>query len=58
MSETRPGEETPVEGTPREDENTKNTENTDLEELSDEGAGATVGEKDTFEPEESEGVDK
>lgn len=52
MSETRPGDENPVEGTPREDETT------DLDELSDEGAGATVGDKDTFEPEESEGVEK
>ncbi len=31
-------------------------ETTDLEELSDEGLGATIGEKDTFEPEESEGA--
>ena len=26
--------------------------------LSDEGVGATIGEPDTFEPEESEGVDQ
>lgn len=38
--------------TPRDDEKT------DLEELSDEGAGATVGEKDTFEPEEAEATDE
>lgn len=28
---------------------------TDLSELSDQGVGATLGEKDTFEPEESQG---
>ena len=28
------------------------------EKLSDEGVGATIGEPDTFEPEESEGVDQ
>ncbi|WP_422116647.1 hypothetical protein [Brachybacterium sp. UNK5269] len=29
-------------------------QHTDVEELSDEGVGGTVGSKDTFEPEESE----
>lgn len=29
-------------------------ENTDLEELNDDGAGATVGEESSFEPEEDE----
>lgn len=31
-------------------------ESTDLEELNDQGVGGTVGEKDSFEPEESEGA--
>lgn len=32
--------------------NIDSDEGTDLEELHDEGLGATIGEKDTFEPEE------
>lgn len=32
-------------------------QNTDLDELNDEGVGGTIGAKDTFEPEESEEPD-
>ncbi|MDO5698064.1 MAG: hypothetical protein Q4G51_08820 [Dermatophilus congolensis] len=39
-------------------ENTESAENTELNELNDEGLGGTIGEKDTFEPEESEQPDK
>lgn len=31
-------------------------ESTDLDELNDQGVGGTVGDKDSFEPEESEGA--
>lgn len=49
MSKTTPD---PTTGTDAESE-----KKTDLDELNPEGLGATVGEKDTFEPEESEGVE-
>lgn len=32
----------------------KNDDSTSLDELNEDGAGGTVGEKDTFEPEEAE----
>lgn len=40
------------------DQTNTSDEQTDLDELNDTGLGATVGEKDTFEPEESEGVEE
>ncbi len=52
MSETTPD---PTTGRDTEPENEKKP--SDLDKLNPEGLGATVGEKDTFEPEESEGVE-
>lgn len=47
---------TDIHNVPGEDDATRDEENTDLDELDADGAGATLGEKDTFEPEESEGA--
>lgn len=42
---------------PTPDSGSREKDTTDLEELNPEGLGATIGEKDTFEPEESEAVE-
>ena len=40
------------------DDQRPDVEGSDLEELNEDGIGGTLGEKDTFEPEESENVEE